>query len=126
MDRHESTKKELIINDKFQRLERQRKQIDDQLAINKQKMDRIEKLEKIFTTIILKQKNQLEDLSSSWKGQHARNVLSETARNYQDFSRYQQHEIYENKRELRQDTRNLQINQEKLVQEKRLIMRGEK
>lgn len=126
MDRHESTKKELIINDKFQRLERQRKQIDDQLAINKQKMDRIEKLEKIFTTIILKQKNQLEDLSSSWKGQHARNVLSETARNYQDFSRYQQHEIYENKLELRQDTRNLQINQEKLVQEKRLIMRGEK
>lgn len=126
MDRHESTKKELIINDKFQRLERQRKQIDDQLAINKQKMDRIEKLEKIFTTIILKQKNQLEDLSSSWKGQHARNVLSETARNYQDFSRCQQHEIYENKRELRQDNRNLQINQEKLVQEKRLIMRGEK
>ena len=124
MDRHETKKQESRLNEKFQKLERQSKQIDVQLTRNKQQLSRVEKLEQIFTDLSLRQKNQLEELSVNWKGEYARTVLSETAGNYQQFQRYQQRELYETKREVIQNTRKLQQEQEKITQAKRLAVRG--
>ncbi|WP_307983996.1 hypothetical protein [uncultured Lactococcus sp.] len=94
------------------------------VAKNKHDLACIDSDGEILTDIYFKQKNQLEDLSSSWKGAHARSVLSETANNHQIFQRTQQKEVYESKRELLRKIKQLQQEQDKIIQEKRLVAKG--
>lgn len=124
MERFEVKKREATIKEIFQQLERKNRQLDSQITRSKQQMTYLEKMEQILTDIYFKQKNQLEELSSSWKGAHARSVLSETANNHQIFQRTQQKEVYESKRELLRKIKQLQQEQDKIIQEKRLVAKG--
>lgn len=119
-----SRKREEALNLNFQQLNRQSQQIDSQLNRNKQQMKKIEKAEQIFTDILIRKQNQLEELSHNWKGKHALSVLSESMSNHQNFHRQQMRQIDDHKREITQSNRELHQKQEVLSRAKRLTTRG--
>ena len=87
-------------------------------------MKRLEQAEIIFTDLQIKEQSQLETLSQNWKGVRARSILSDQLSNLNQFQRQQQRDLYDKKRALIQNNRQIAQQEEKLNQMKRQVVRG--
>lgn len=125
IDRAEYTKREAKITEQFQKLERESRQIENNIRTENQAKRQLEKAEELFSEVYQKKIQQLDELSGQWKGAHALSVLSESASNHQNFQRQQAKQLFERRTSIEASLNSLYHKQEKIVREKRIIVRGE-
>ncbi|MCL2676628.1 MAG: hypothetical protein FWE43_01755 [Streptococcaceae bacterium] len=124
MDRQEARKKEAAINANFQQLERQSRQLDNQITRNKQQLRKIEQVEMVITDLSRKQNQELEALHAGWKGKEAQSLLTEASMNQQRFYRQYMRKIHDRKRIMTEANREFYKKQDELMKAKRIVVRG--